>query len=134
MAVADTIDAYVAELPGSTRRLGEAQWGITVAADDAGGYPLDIGLRIVDGLLRAQALVAPHDEMLDPWLFLHWNRQTRMVRFACARNGDIWIHGDVPVGSVDAREVDRLLGLVAEGAGVGRRYAYEAMAARPSAN
>lgn len=133
MAAADIVDAYVKALPGSTRRLGAAQWGVTVEQEDGAGWPLDIGVRIADGLLRAQARVAGGDERLDPWLFLHWNRQTRLVRFGCARNGDIWVHGDVPVAAVDEGAVDRLLGLVAEGAAVGRRYAAEATA-RPSAS
>jgi hypothetical protein len=45
------------------------------------------------------------------------------VRFACARNGDIWVHGDVPVKGLDAKALDRLLGLVAEGALAVRGYA-----------
>ena len=45
-----------------------------------------------------------------------WNRQTRLVRFGCTRSRDIWVHADVPAGSVDEREVDRVLGLVAEAA------------------
>lgn len=126
MAAVDVIDSYVSALPGSTRRLAYAEWGVTVGAEAAAGWPLDIGLRLADGLLRAQALVAEQDSALNPWLFLAWNRQTRFVRFGCARNGDIWIHADLPVAAVDAASVDRLLGLVAEGAAVGRRYAADA--------
>ena len=128
MSAADLVDDYLSGLPGETRRLARGEWGVTLT-EAAGGEPLDIGLRIADGLLRAQAFVAPHDDALDPRLFLHWNRQTRLVRFGCARNGDVWIHGDLPVESVDERLVDRLLGLVAEGAIVGRRYAGEAHSA-----
>lgn len=123
MAAVDVVDEYVSGLPATSRRLGHAEWGLTLEAEAAAGWPLDIGLRIADGLLRAQALVASHDEALDPWLFLHWNRQTRLVRFGCARNGDVWIHGDLPVAAVDGPAVDRLLGLLAEGAAVARRYA-----------
>lgn len=130
----DVIDEYLSTLPGSTRRLGHAEWGVTVEAEAAAGWPLDIGLRIEDGLLRAQTLVTPYDESLDPWLFLAWNRQTRFVRFGCASSGDVWIHGDLPVDAVDAPSVDRLLGLVAEGAAVGRRYSAERRAVRPSAS
>lgn len=129
MAAVDVVEEYVSALPGSTRRLAHAEWGVTVEPEVAGGWPLDIGLRLEDGLLRAQALVARHDEALDPWLFLAWNRQTRLVRFGCARNGDVWIHGDLSVGAVDQVSVDRLLGLVAEGAAVARRYVSEARAA-----
>jgi putative sensory transduction regulator len=123
VAAADLVDDYLSGLPGETRRLARAEWGVTLAPEAAGGEPLDIGLRIADGLLRAQAFVTGGRDALDPRLFLHWNRQTRLVRFGCARNGDVWVHGDLPLEAVDERLVDRLLGLVVEGAIVGRRYA-----------
>ena len=129
VATVDLVDDYLSALGGSMRRLAHAEWGLTIAPDAAGGEPLDIGLRIADGLLRAQAFVSAHHDALDPRLFLHWNRQTRLVRFGCARNGDVWIHGDLPVAAVDAGSIDRLLGLVAEGAIAGRRYAGEASGA-----
>jgi hypothetical protein len=129
VAAADVVHEYVSALPGSTRRLAHAEWGVTVDAEAASGWPLDIGLRIADGLLRAQAFVTSHDERLDPWLFLAWNRQTRYIRFGCARNGDVWIHADLPVDAVDPVSIDRLLGLVAEGAAVARRYASDARGA-----
>ncbi|MBA2566861.1 MAG: YbjN domain-containing protein [Thermoleophilaceae bacterium] len=132
MSAAETVDAYLATLPGTTRRLAPGEWGVTVEPDFAAGWPLDIGIRVADGLLRAQAFACAHDEMLDPWLLLNWNRQTRFVRFACARNGDVWVHADLPAATTDERSVDRLLGLVVEGATVARRYAVEACAARPS--
>jgi hypothetical protein len=122
MSVSSIVDAYIAGLPGETRRLGAAEWGITVRPEAAAGWPLDVGLRISDGLLRAQAFALPADDALNPWNFLHWNRGTRLIRFACTRAGDIWVHGEVPVASVtDERAVDRLLGLVAEGAIAARR-------------
>jgi hypothetical protein len=123
MSAADVVNEYVEGLPGDTRRLGHAEWGITVAPEAAGGWPLDVGLRIADGLLRAQAFVAPANDALNPWNFLHWNRQTRMVRFSCTRSGDIWMNGDVPVRELDEEAVDRLLGLIAEGAIFARSYA-----------
>ena len=123
MSAAEIVSDYVAALPGETRRLGHAEWGITVTPEAAGGWPLDVGLRIADGLLRAQAFVAPASDALNPWNFLHWNRQTRLVRFSCTRSGDIWINGDAPVAGLDHGAVDRLLGLIAEGAIFARRYA-----------
>ncbi|MBA2764411.1 MAG: YbjN domain-containing protein, partial [Thermoleophilaceae bacterium] len=123
MALPDLVAEYLASLPGATRVLGPRQWGVTVDSDQAGGWPLDIGLRVRDGLLLAQAPVAEQGERLDPWLFLHWNRQTRLVRFSATREGEVWIQGDLAVESVDAPALDRLLGLIVEGALVGRRYA-----------
>jgi hypothetical protein len=122
----DTIDAYVGRLPGETRRLADAEWGITVAAEQAAGWPLDVGMRIHDGLLRVQAYALAADEAINPWNFLHWNRTTRLIRFACTRAGDIWVHAELPVTAVDERQLDRLLGLVVEGAVTARG----AMAAR----
>jgi hypothetical protein len=123
MAAVDVIDRYVSALPGTTRRLAHAEWGITLAPEAAGGWPLDVSVRIDDGLLRAQAFALPAQDGIDPWLLLHWNRQTRFVRMACARSGDIWIHGDLPAAELDETGVDRLLGLVVEGALAVRGYA-----------
>ena len=133
MAAVHVMDEYVAGLPGETRRLGHAEWGITLRADSGGGHELDMSVRIDDGLLRAQAFALPAQEEIDPWLLLHWNRQTRLVRMACARSGDIWVHGDLPVAAVDEQAVDRLLGLVVEGAVAVRSYAAAATASAPPA-
>jgi Putative bacterial sensory transduction regulator len=126
MAAVDVVDQYVAALPGETRRLAHAEWGITLRPESGGGHALDMSVRIDDGLLRAQAFALPAQDGLDPWLLLNWNRQTRLVRIACARSGDIWIHGDLPVTGVDEPALDRLLGLVAEGAIAVRSYAASA--------
>jgi hypothetical protein len=112
----ETIDAYIAALPGETRRLARGEWGITLPAEQGGGWPLDVGLRLDEGLLRVQAFALAADEAINPWNFLHWNRTTRMARFACTRAGDIWVHADLPATAVDERQLDRLLGLVVEGA------------------
>jgi hypothetical protein len=120
VSAVELVDAYVERLPGATRRLAHGEWGITVAAEQAAGWPLDVGLRIADGILRVQAFALPAAEDLNPWNFLHWNRGTRYIRFACTRAGDIWVHADLPVAAVDDREVDRLLGLVVEGAVLAR--------------
>jgi hypothetical protein len=117
MSAASIVDDYVSTLPGDTRRLGAFEWGVTLQPEAAAGWPLDLGLRIADGLLRVQAFALAADDAINPWNFLHWNRGTRLVRFACTRTGDIWVHGDMPVAAiVDERAVDRMLGLVAEGA------------------
>jgi len=116
MAAADLVDAYLAELPGDSRRLAQAEWGLTVPADAAGGRPLHVGLRLADGLLTAKAPVLEAEAGVDPWMLLRWNRQTRMVRFGCTQSGETWVHADLPAPAVDARGLDRLLGLVCEGA------------------
>jgi Putative bacterial sensory transduction regulator len=122
VAAVDVVDAYLAGLPG-TRRLAHAEWGITLPAEAAGGEPLDVGLTIADGLLRAKAVALGPAPELDPWMLLWWNRQTRFVRFGCTRSREIWVHADLPAAAVDEPALDRLLGLVAEGALNVREYA-----------
>jgi hypothetical protein len=120
MSAVSVVDEYVSTLPGETRRLGHGEWGITLPTEQGAGWPLDVGLRVADELLRVQAFALAADDAVNPWNFLHWNRGTRIVRFSCTRAGDIWVQGDVPVAAVDDRMVDRLLGLVVEGAVMAR--------------
>jgi Putative bacterial sensory transduction regulator len=122
MAAVDEVEAYLASVDGlEVRRLAHAEWGITVPGENAGGDPIEASIRIMDGLLRVQAVALHAAGDLDPWMLLWWNRQTRLVRFGCTRSLDIWVHADVPVSDVDERGVDRLLGLVTE-AVVGVRH------------
>jgi len=123
MAAVDVIADYIETLPGETRRLAHSEWGVTLDPERAGGSPLDLGLRLADGLLRVQAFALPSREDLDFGQILHWNRQTRLARFACTRSGDIWVHADLPAAAVSAEQLDRLLGLVVEGALNVRAYA-----------
>ena len=124
MAATDVVDEYLDSEPElRSRRLAHGEWGLSVPAETLGGYSLDVGLRIAEGLLRAQALALPDAGDLDPWMLLWWNRQTRMVRFTCTRSQDIWVHADVPVAAVDARTVDRVLGLLVEAAVAVRGHA-----------
>jgi hypothetical protein len=117
MAAADAIESYLSGLPDlRARRLAQGEWGLTVPGDELDGEPLDVGLRLTDGLVRAQAVALHGGADLDPWMLLWWNRQTRLVRFGCTRSRDIWVHADVPATGLDERGVDRLLGLVVEAA------------------
>ena len=122
MAAPEIVDAYLASLPAlAARRLAPGEWGITIPSESAGGESLDVGLRISDGLLRAQAVARHAAHELDPWMLLWWNRQTRLVRFGCSRSRDIWVHADVPAPGLDERAVDRVLGLLVEAAQTVRR-------------
>jgi hypothetical protein len=117
MAAVDAIDEYLSAEPDlRARRLAPGEWGPTVPAEVLEAEGLDVGIRVADGLVRAQAMVLAGAHEVDPWMLLWWNRQTRFVRFACTRGRDIWVHADLPVAAVDERAVDRLLGLVVEGA------------------
>jgi hypothetical protein len=113
-SAADITAAYISGVGG--RQLTPTEWGLTLPAEQAAGWPLDMSVRIVDGLLRVQAFALEADDSINPWNFLHWNRSTRYVRFACTRSGDIWVQADLPVAAIDERELDRVLGLVAEAA------------------
>ena len=108
-----------------------AEWGLTLGAESAGGWPCDIGIRVDDELVRVQAYALEAQNGLDPWVFLQWNRQTRLVRMSATRSGDIWVLGDLPVRGLEERDLDRLLGLVAEGVLAVRGYA-EPAAEQPS--
>jgi hypothetical protein len=127
VSAVDLVDAYLAGLAAPVRRLAHAEWGLTLElrgeGDGEGERPLEVGLRVTDGLLRAQAPAVRADPRLDPALFLHWNRQTRLVRFGSTRAGDVWVHADAPVAGLDERGVDRLLGLLVEAAMRAREYA-----------
>ena len=120
MSAVATVDAFVESLPGETRRLANGEWGITVAPEHAVGWPLDVGLRLDEGILRVQAFALAASDDVNAWNFLHWNRGTRYIRFACTRAGDIWVHADIPATAVDERMLDRVLGLVVEGAVLAR--------------
>ena len=123
MSAVRVVEAYLSGLPGPVRRLAHAEWGLTLDPEAAAGHPLDVGVRIADELVRAQAPAVPVQAEIDPWLLLHWNRQTRLVRFGSSRSRDIWVHADTPVAGLDERGVDRLLGLVVQGAVRVREYA-----------
>jgi hypothetical protein len=115
-AAVDVIDAYIDSLPGERRRIAHGEWGVTLDAEHAAGWPLDVGVRLADGLLTVKAHALRDPESIDPWMLLWWNRSTRQVRFTCTQAREIWVHADLPAGAVDERELDRLLGLVAEAA------------------
>ncbi len=118
----DVIDDFIEALPGETRRLAHGEWGVRVAPDHAAGWPLDVGLRLVEGIVRIQAHALSSPDDVDPWMLLWWNRQTRYVRFACTESKEVWVHGDLAVATVDDVALDRLLGLVVEGAIAAREY------------
>ena len=118
------INEYLESLPGEVRRLAHGEWGITLSAETAGGWPCDMGIRVDDGLVKVQAFAHPAREDIDPRVLLQWNRQTRLVRMALTRSGDVWVMGDMAVQAVDEPAVDRLLGLVVEGVLAVRGYSH----------
>jgi hypothetical protein len=122
MAAVDIVDSYLEALPGATRRVAHGEWGVTVDAEHAAGWPLEVGLRLADGMLTARAHALSDPDGIDPWMLLWWNRSTRLARFACTESHEVWVHADLPAAAVDERELDRLLGLVVEGAVAVRQF------------
>src|SRR3954451_11359360 len=96
------------------RSLAPGEWGLTLP--DVGGWPLDIGLRLQRGVLRAQAFVAPAGTVDEHELLVR-NRGLLVVRFAHTGSGDVWLVGEVFQEDLDERVVDRLLGLLVQAAG-----------------
>lgn len=115
----DTIDRYLESLDGGWRRLAAGEWGLTV---EAAGWPLHLGIAVRDGLLRVQAETLAPDLISDHEL-LHRNRNLRLVRYAHAGDGTVWVQGEVPEGAVDAGLLDGLLGAAVGAAIVARERA-----------
>jgi len=114
------VDGYLASLEGETRAVAPGEWGLTV---EAAGRPLDVGVALRDGLLRAQAAVAPPGA-LDPHDLLRWNRSLPLVRFAHTRAGEVWIVGELSPAAVTPAELDRFLGLLVLAATQARQHAW----------
>lgn len=94
------------------RRVAPGEWGLRA---EAAGAPLDIGIALRGGLLRAQAeVLAPG--AADPHELLYRNRRLALARFAHTAAGAVWIVADLPEAAVTAGELDRLLGLLVQAA------------------
>lgn len=117
---ADVVDAYLSEIEADTRRVAPGEWGLS--APDVGGWPLHVGLRLHQGLLRVQAeVVGP--QQVDDHEVLFRNRSLALVRYAHTGAGAVWVIGDLPESAVSPRELDRLLGLLVSAAADLRRLA-----------
>ena len=95
------------------RRLADGEWGLRV--DDVGGWPLDVGVRLRRGVLRAQAFVAPAGAVDEHELLVR-NRGLLLVRFAHTGSGEVWLVGELLSEHVSADSVDRLLGVLVQAA------------------
>jgi hypothetical protein len=107
----EAVEAVVKGAGG--RRLAPGEWGLTLP--DVGGWPLDVGVRLRRGVLRAQAFVAPAG-VVDEHELLVRNRGLLMVRFTHTGSGDVWLVGEAFAEDVDEHAVDRLLGLLVQAA------------------
>ena len=107
----EAIQAVVSGAGG--RSLADGEWGLTVP--DVGGWPLDVGVRLRRGVLRAQAFVAPSGSV-DEHELLARNRGLLLVRFSHTGSGDVWLVGELLEEHVSEASVDRLLGLLVQAA------------------
>jgi hypothetical protein len=126
MPLTDTVNQYVQSLEAESRRVSETEWGLTV---EAAGWPLDIGVALRDGLLRAQAAVLGPGQVSDHELLVR-NRSLVIVRYAHTGAGDVVVHGELAPELVDPEWLDRLLGMVVDAAVVARHRAQAPAGAR----
>ncbi len=91
------------------RTVAAAEWGLRA---EAGGWPLDVGLALRSGLLRAQAEVLAAGRA-DPHALLHRNRRAELARLTHTAAGVVWAQGEIPqVAATHEAEIDRLLGAI----------------------
>jgi hypothetical protein len=117
------LDAALASAGLAARWLAPDHRGLSV---EVAGWPLDIGVAIQDGLLRAQAEVVGHNQV-DPHELLHDHRKRPFARFSHADGGAVWVEGELPLLAATPELIDAMLGAVIEAAALARE---RAMAAR----
>ena len=106
-AVAAAVHACLTRSGVPWRTVAAGEWGLRA---EAAGWPLDIGLSLRRGLLRAQAQVLPPGRA-DAHALLHRNRRTELVRLSHTGDGTVWVQGEIPAAAPPgAADIDRLLG------------------------
>jgi hypothetical protein len=106
-ALTTAVESCLARSGAVWRSVAEGEWGLRA---DAGGWPLDIGLALRGGLLRAQAQVLAPGHA-DAHALLHRNRRSELARLSHSGDGTVWVQGEIPAAAACLElEVDRLLG------------------------
>lgn len=113
------LDAVLEDANLPARRLSEDHRGLSV---DVAGWPLDVGVCVQDGMLRAQAEVCGHGQV-DPHDLLHDHRKRTFVRFSHADGGAVWVEAELPLIAATPELVDAMLGALLEAAAVARERA-----------
>ena len=106
-ATAAAVQACLTRSAAPWRTVAAGEWGLRA---EAAGWPLDIGLALRGGLLRAQAQVlAPG--VADPHALLHRNRRAELARLTHTSDGTVWVQGEIPATTPPLEaDIDRLLG------------------------
>ena len=91
-AAAAAVEACLTRSDAAWRLLAAGEWGLRA---EAGGWPLDVGLAIRGGMLRAQAEVL-RSGAADPHALLYRNRRLILVRLSHAADGTVWVQGEIP--------------------------------------
>lgn len=113
------LDAVLADSGIAVRVLAPDHRGLSV---EVAGWPLDIGVSVQDGVLRAQGEVCGHGQV-DPHELLHDHRKRTFVRFSHADGGAVWIEGELPLIAATPELVDAMLGALLEAAALARERA-----------
>jgi hypothetical protein len=100
------VTAFLQDAVGHHLAPAEAEWGLVL--DDVAGGPLEIGLRLAGGLLRAQAWVAPTGAV-DPHRLLHRNRLEPLARYSHSAAGEVYVHAEIPERAIAPEELDRMM-------------------------
>jgi hypothetical protein len=115
----ERIARFMSALDTEVRELAAGEWGLVL---DAAGFPLEVGVAVRGGFLRAQAAVLPPG-VIDPHQLLYWNRQAPLVCFAENRAGEVFVCGELPLESLEPETLDQFLGLLLSSAVRAREFA-----------
>ena len=113
------LDAVLAESGLDARPLAPDHRGVSL---DVEGWPLDIGISVQDGFLRAQAQACGHGQV-DPHELLHDHRKRAFAKFTHADGGAVWVEADLPLIAATPELVDAMLGALIEAAALARQRA-----------
>lgn len=89
---------------------------------EVAGWPLDVGICVQDGMLRAQAEVCGHGQV-DPHDLLHDHRKRAFARFSHADGGAVWVEAELPLVAATPELVDAMLGALLDAAALARERA-----------
>jgi hypothetical protein len=115
VTVADTIEAALQELDVEWERLDDATFAVALPGEKRlkTACVLSVGAHAV--AIEAFVLRKPEEnrEQVYAWL-LQRNARMYAVSWSIDSHGDVYLVGRVPLGAIDAEELDRIFGSVLE--------------------